>query len=483
MHGIWPTATKKYYTSKGPVQSEVFTADLTTTTLNTELGDFINDAKDLGLKTLNFNNPFYINYRDNLLSLPRLVKQNGVFFLTAPLYTSNKIYGYNSMTRSVLVADFARNTSKAQVNLNDTTRIFNQDANLPDVGLGGGKKVSLRFGNTAQNLFTYSDDIGNAVYTKSSGVVLSDGNVTGAKSGTIPSGSTTNENIYNTSFNTIEGNVYTLSILIKEPDLIPGLLSNNTCHFQFVVNGVSVSPGGVKGETGWVSDYNIRKVSQYTDAGYIYSISFTARSTSNTIGIHKFAGNLNDKSITVCGMQLEEGYSSHDFIRTLSSSSICAADTLSLDVDCLSYDEWTIYMDFAIQTTGDGQPCYILSTDSTAAHSYLYIPDTSTMEVATRYGYNGSNMVIGPIPQSTRQRVVLTYSKNKGTGGYATLRREGLDSPVGHEWSTGTNTPKAIPYNNHLEFFTGPGFVSAELKAFVVFDKWMTLTDIDLEDI
>lgn len=483
-HGIWPTKVKHFYTSKGAVQSETFTEELTSAVLDDELADFRRDCISSKYAQAVLNNPFYTNFRSNLLSLPKLVKQSGILFLVPPLTQGSLVGGYNAMNRSFFSFDFAGG-GKASVDLSTPDRVFGSDYFYADSGIGNGRKASYRFMGTAQNLFKNSD-IGNTTpWSITSGVTVDSPNVYGTSYlATIPAGCTTTENIYNTSYNTVVGELYTLSIWIKEGGLTSTIFSTDAGHFQFVADGESkLAYGDIDvSNSAYCSKLKVRRVSQYLeDAGYIYSVSFRAKTTSNNIGLHRFAGNTNDKSITVVAMQLEKGLDSHDYIRTTSSSVITAADQLSLDMNALGFDEWTIYMDFSYQRTNDNQPCYILSTNSTAAGSYLYSDSPNTM--STHMGFHGGKMTLTTFPQNTRQRVTLQYSTTRDPRGpYCIIRREGRDSED-ETWSSGSPDVYKIPFNNHLEFFTGPGFVSAELKAFVIFDRWVDLMEEDLNDI
>ena len=471
MHGLYPTKVNKYYTSKGVVQSEVL---IPGGTLSQKF-----DIDRIGsslMETEGINLYSHVAISESLCeTLPQKVRKQGLLYLRPPIACPKKVYGFNAMTNDVFHFNFSRpslgyyfNSTNLAVVENDV--IKNNGYNSNSTG------DTYQLSNTSQNLFKYSLFQNASAYSMS-------GTISDEKATLVCSSGGPTSYVYNVSYNTTVGKTYTLTGWMVGPTSAPlkpvHSYADATGDFCFIVNGTIVSDlskTGIKESIGTLLGNPICS----------YSATWTATSTNSNIGFARSGNNIGvsqGAGIDLVAMQLEEGSAAHDLIKTENSSVIQPADQLSLDMNALGFDEWTIYLDFSIQTTQDGQPCYIISTDSTAAHSYLYIPDTASGELATRYGYNGSNMIIGPIPQNTRQRIQLSYSKFKGHGGYAILRREGKDSPTDHEWSTGTNTPKPIPNINHLEFFTGPGFVSAELKAFVIFDKWIDLTEDDLNDI
>lgn len=469
MHGIWPTETKKFITSKGPVQSETFITDLTTEALDDELADFRRDFNSGTGLLINETNASYLVFRNNLLSLPKYVKQNGIIFLVPGLGDDKRIFGYNAMTRSYTLFDFARNTYDYSFDANVLSNLIEGASNnRPQIGVGD-RKPAFRFSNVSRNLLVDSMPGVGSNWIFSSNVQITP-TMWGENASIFPEGLTTQEYMYNIRYSPLPDKTYTLSFFIKEENLnIGGSGSSYDCS---IVAGGKILTTPV----------TVRKVSNYLEnSGAIYSTTFTVDATSSNIGLIHNTTHRNTNTVTLLGIQLEEGSDSHNFIRTVLSSALRPADQLSIDMNCLGYDEWTIYMDFSYQRTNDTQPCYILSTDSTDSHSYLY--SRGPGDISTHMGYNGGIMNLTGFPQNTRQRVALKYSKTRDPRGpYCTIQREGKDSDD-NEWSSGSPNTTLIPFNNHLEFFTGPGFVNAELKALVIFDRWIDLSEADLNDI
>lgn len=469
MHGLYPTKVNKYYTNKGPVQSEILIPG------GTIYQKFdVNRIGDSLLETEGLNLYSYIGISESLCeTLPKKIREQGLLYLRPPVAIPKKVFGFNAMTSNMFHFTFNRpslgyyfNSTNLAVVENDVIKNNGYNSNFTG--------DTYQLSNTSQNLFKYSLFQNASAYSMS-------GTISNGKATLECSSGGSTSYVYNVSYNTTVGKTYTLTgwiISYTNAPLKPTTsYGDATGDFCFIVNGTIVSDlskTSIKGTIGTLQGNPI----------YAYSATWTATSTNSNIGFARSGNNVGVSQgggIDIVAMQLEEGSAAHDIIGTQGSSVIQPADQLSLDMNCLGFDEWTIYLDFSYQRTNDTQPCYIVSTNSTPTGSYLYSRGPGDM--STHMGFHGGIMSLTNFPENTRQRLYLKYSKTRDPRGpYCAIQREGKDSED-NEWRSGSPNTVLIPFNNHLEFFTGPGFVSAELKAFVIFDKWMDFTEDDLNDI